>query len=303
MSNDVHLIAAVRSFHRTVTHRVRALTDDYLARDRPLGTARVLWEIGSRGTDVRDLRTRLDLDSGHLSRHLRALERDGLITITPSQHDGRVRFAHATVQGRNELEALDRLSDELAWSILAPLSTSQRSRLVEAMSEVERLLTASQVDVSPVDPSHPSAVTCLQAYLAELDQRFEGGFDASRSIPAEPEEMRPPSGLFLVATLRQKPVGCGALKFHEKSPAEIKRMWVSPEVRGLGLGRRLLHELEERAREQGCASVRLETNRSLTAAIAMYRSAGYREVIAFNDEPYADHWFEKDLPPRRHAPS
>jgi DNA-binding MarR family transcriptional regulator/ribosomal protein S18 acetylase RimI-like enzyme len=295
VSDDAHLVATVRSFHRTVTQRIGALDKDYLARDRPLGTARVLWEIGLDGTDVRDLRSRLDLDSGHLSRHLRALEADGLITLAPSAYDGRVRFARATARGREELEVLDGRSDELARSILAPLATGQRIRLADAMSEVERLLTATMVDVAPLDPAHPDAVTCLQAYLAELDRLFDDGFDASRSIPAEAEDLRPPHGVLLVARLHDRPVGCGAVKLHADAPAEVKRMWVAPDVRGLGLGRRLLRELEERARRAGSQVVRLETNRSLTAAVAMYRSAGYREVPPFNDEPYADHWFEKDL--------
>ena len=107
--------------------------------------------------------------------------------------------------------------------------------------------------------------------------------------------MTPPAGLFLVATLHGEPVGCGALKFHPGAPAEIKRMWVAPAVRGLGLGRRLLAELEARAVAQGVRVLRLETNRALTEAISLYRAAGYREVPAFNDEPYAHHWFEKSL--------
>jgi ribosomal protein S18 acetylase RimI-like enzyme len=73
-------------------------------------------------------------------------------------------------------------------------------------------------------------------------------------------------------------------------------MWVSPSTRGLGLGRRILGELEALAARSGARLVRLETNRSLVEAIALYRSAGYREVPAFNDEPFADHWFEKELP-------
>jgi DNA-binding MarR family transcriptional regulator/GNAT superfamily N-acetyltransferase len=295
MPDDARMVSAIRSFHRAVTQRVGALDKDYLARDRPLGTSRVLWEIGRDGADVRDLRSRLGLDSGHLSRHLRALEADRLVTLTPSRYDARVRFARTTARGRNELEVLDGLSDELARSILAPLSPGQQVRLVEAMSEVERLLTASLIEISPRDPADRDAASCLRAYLAELDQLFDGGFDASRSIPAGVDDMRPPAGLFLVATLHAGPVGCGAVKFHDEAPAEIKRMWVAPGVRGLGLGRRLLRELEERALEQGSRTVRLETNRSLETAVAMYRSAGYLEVPAFNDEPYADHWFEKEL--------
>ena len=72
-------------------------------------------------------------------------------------------------------------------------------------------------------------------------------------------------------------------------------MWVAESARGLGIGRRLLGELERRARPRGARVVRLETNGALTEAIGLYRSAGYREVDAFNDEPYAHHWFEKRL--------
>src|SRR5918911_4242837 len=95
-------IEQVRRFNRTVTQRVGALNDQYLARDRPLGEARVLWEIGPDGCEVRALRSRLDLDSGHLSRLLRALEQDGLVDVVPSEGDARVRTARLTAAGRAE---------------------------------------------------------------------------------------------------------------------------------------------------------------------------------------------------------
>lgn len=151
------------------------------------------------------------------------------------------------------------------------------------------------VRVGVVDPRVAVAQYCLESYFAELGERFEAGFDRSRSISADNAELTPPAGLLLVATLHSEPVGCGALKFHGNEPAEIKRMWVAPDARGLGLGRRLLAELEREAIAHGAPAVRLETNRSLTEAIALYRSAGYEEVPAFNAEPYADHWFEKQL--------
>src|SRR5437764_710746 len=166
----------VRRFNRTVTQRVGALNDKYLARDRPLGEARLLWEIGPDGCEVRTLRSRLGLDSGHLSRLLRA-----------------------------------------------------------------------------------------------------------------------PAGLMLVAYLRAEAIGCGAVKHRPGGPSDVKRMWVAPAARGLGLGRRLLAELEAEAARSGAAVARLETNRNLTEAIGLYRSAGYREVPPFNAEPLADHWFEKRL--------
>jgi len=292
------MIDQVRRFNRTVTQRAGALDDTFLARGRPLGQARLLWEIGPDGRDVRDLRSRLDLDSGYLSRLLRSLEHDGLVTVGASEADGRIRTARLTAAGQAERAELDRLSDDAAAALLGPLTARQRSRLVAAMAEVERLLDASAVVVRVRDPRHPDARRCLRAYVEELAARFDDGFDPARSISAADHEMTPPAGLFLVATRHGEPVGCGALKFHPGAPAEVKRMWVAPAARGLGLGRRLLAELETRAAAHGVRILRLETNRSLGEAIGLYRSAGYREVAAFNDEPYAHHWFEKVLAAR-----
>ena len=149
------------------------------------------------------------------------------------------------------------------------------------------------IRVEPADSA--TARWCIDSYFAELDTRFETGFDPELSLSADADELTPPRGVLLVAWRDDEPLGCGALKFHDDRPTEIKRMWVSRTARGLGLGRRMLDALEQQAAAHGAAAVQLETNRSLTEAIAMYRSAGYREVEAFNDEPFAHHWFEKQL--------
>jgi DNA-binding MarR family transcriptional regulator/GNAT superfamily N-acetyltransferase len=290
------MVAEVRRFNRLVTERVGALNDQYLARDLPLGQARVLWEIGRDGCDVRTLRSRLGLDSGYLSRLLRELEATGLIVVEPSERDRRVRTARLTTAGVAERRLLDRRSDALARSLLEPLQERQRERLVAAMGEVERLLTSAMVEIRRVDPADPAARFCVREYFAELDRRFRTGFDPGASISADDDELRPPSGLMLVATLRDEAVGCGALKFHVDTPTELKRMWVAPSARGLGIGRGILAELESEAARRGSRVLHLETNGSLTEAIALYRSAGYAEVDAFNEEPYAHHWFEKRLP-------
>ena len=295
---DTEAVAQVRRFNRLVTQRVGALSDRFLARDRSLGEARLLWEIGAagpNGRDVRSLRSQLDLDSGYLSRLLQALQAAGLITVGPKESDRRVRVARLTKRGRAERAVLDRRSDELAESMLAPLSSGQQLRLTTAMAEVERLLTATMVEIAPIDSSDPRARSCLNAYFAELDQRFESGFDPELSIPAGVAELRAPTGALLMATLRGEPVGCGGLKFHDDEPPEIKRMWIAPTVRGLGVGRRLLAELELNAARHGARAIRLETNKSLVEAISLYQSAGFIEVEPYNDEPYAHHWFEKQL--------
>jgi DNA-binding MarR family transcriptional regulator/GNAT superfamily N-acetyltransferase len=283
----------VRSFNRTVTQRVGVLHDEYLTRGRPLGASRVLWEIGDAGTDLRVLRVRLDLDSGYLSRLVHSLADEGLVVLGPSPRDKRVQSVRITDAGRAERDLLDRRSDELAGALLAPLSDAQRERLVEAMEVVERLLTAGLVDLAVEDPSSAAARFCIESYFSELDTRFDTGFDPSRSISVDAGELVEPAGLLLVARLRDEPVGCGALRLRGAGPADIKRMWVTPTARGLGIGRRILDELERHARQRGVRVVRLETNKTLREAASLYRSAGYVEVDPFNDEPYAHYWFEK----------
>ncbi|MGW4599295.1 bifunctional helix-turn-helix transcriptional regulator/GNAT family N-acetyltransferase [Streptomyces sp. NPDC004457] len=288
-------IDQVRQFNRTVTERVGVLHDQYLVRDRPIGEARLLWEIGEDGQDVRQLREHLALDSGYVSRLLRSLEADGLVTVEPHPRDRRVRTVRLTDAGRAERAVLDGRSDELASSLLEPLNTAQRARLTAAMAEVERLLTAATVTLDAVDPDHPDAQHCLRSYFAEIQTRFETGFDPARSLLPDAGELRAPRGLFLVARLHGEPVGCAGLKLPPGAPAEIKRMWVAPRTRGLGLGRRFLTELETQAAQRGWEVLRLDTNEALTAAIGLYLSSGFQEVAAFNDEPYAHHWFEKRI--------
>jgi ribosomal protein S18 acetylase RimI-like enzyme len=162
---------------------------------------------------------------------------------------------------------------------------------------VERLIHQSRTTITLEPADSADVKRCFKRYYAELDHRFDGGFDVARSNRVDIADLTPPSGFVLLARVGDDPVGCGAARLHEDGVAEIKRMWVSPRMRGQGLGGRLLAELERRAAAQGATVARLETNRSLTEAVAMYRRAGYREVTAFNDEPYADHWFEKQLAP------
>ena len=293
MADEV--VEQVRRFNRVVTERIGALDDRFLGRPRPLGEARLLWEIGDGGCEVRLLRARLGLDSGYVSRLLRSLEGAGLIGVSPSPSDGRIRVARLTAAGRRERAALDRRSDELAGTLLAPLSGEQRERLTRAMREVERLLTTASAQLESVDPEHHDARYCLAEYVAELNQRSTRGFDPSVGATALPHEVRPPAGEFFVAYLHGEPVGCGAVKHHHDAPAEIKRMWIAPQARGLGLGRRLLDRLEACATAGGARMARIETSAVLPEALSLYRSTGWVDVPRFNDEPFADYWLEKEL--------
>lgn len=288
-------IAATRAFNRLVTQRAGALEVRFLGRGRPLAQTRVLYEIGEAGTELRALRRKLDLDSGYLSRLVHSLVAEGLVSLDADPVDERVRWARLTPAGMEEWNLIDRRSDDAAIEVLRPLTEKHRERLHTAMVEACRLLRLSAVRFSPVDPESDRALGALARYFDELDDRFAEGFDAARSPAPDTRGFSKPDGAFLVATTMGDTVACGGVTRLEQRVAYIKRMWVDPSMRGLGLGRALLQALEAAASELGCETVRLETNRALNEAIQLYRSTGYREVPSFIDEPYAHHWFEKRL--------
>ena len=289
------LLEQLRSFNRIVTQTIGALEDDYLGRNRPLAQSRLIFEIGTDGARVHALRERLQLDSGYLSRLLRSLEAQGLVRTRAGASDRRSRTAELTKAGFEELDELNRLSNELAGSIIEPLSSKQRRRLADATCEVERLLLAASARIDEESPWHPEARQCLDLYYTELGHRFEGGFDPDYGSAPQLGEFTPPRGSFLIVRLRGAAVGCGALKPIGDDRAYLKRMWIARSCRGLGLGQRLLDALEEKAIALGYNLVCLETNSVLTEAQSLYRKSGYREVEPFNDDPYAHRWFEKAL--------
>ena len=151
------------------------------------------------------------------------------------------------------------------------------------------------IAVEPADPGSADARWCLGHYFAELAARFEGGFDPGRTLPADGADLVPPRGAFVLARFHGRPAGCGALKALDAETGEIMRMWVDRAHRGLGIGARILDALEHEAAALGRRSVRLYTNRALDEAKAMYRGRGYAEIARYNDDPYADHFFEKRL--------
>ncbi|MFI2104878.1 GNAT family N-acetyltransferase [Isoptericola sp. NPDC019693] len=312
-------VEVVRRFNRGYTQRVGALEDSFLGTGMPLGTARLLFEIGTEPGTTRDLRDRLGLDSGYLSRLLRRLESDGLVVVVPDDDDRRRRRVDLTAAGRRAWDDLERRSVDRARDLVAPLTARQRARLAAALAEADLLVRAATVTLERVDPESPLARRAVAAYVAELDERFPGGFDpgpppAVGVRDAEDARLVPPSGAFVVATSDGEPVACGGVRTlsggadgsgstenaeSAESPAggvgEIKRMWVHPGWRGAGLGSRLLRHLEGVSRDLGHGEVRLDTNGSLTEAVAMYERAGYRRVTRYNDNPYAEHFFAKRL--------
>ena len=153
----------------------------------------------------------------------------------------------------------------------------------------DRRSSAASLVFEDVDPAGAVARAAMAAYYAELDVRFADGFD--------PGDANPPDR-FVVAAAAGVTAACGGLQRIAPGVDEVKRMWVHPDWRGAGLAGRLLRHLEQLAAERGHDVVRLDTNGVLTEAIAMYERAGYRRIERYNDNPYAELFFEKRLTPR-----
>jgi DNA-binding MarR family transcriptional regulator/ribosomal protein S18 acetylase RimI-like enzyme len=292
---DMTATATLRHFNRTYTQRIGLLEESFLGMGIPLAAARLVFEIGPTGTTVRELRDRLGLDSGYLSRLLRTLQDRGLVVVEPDPDDMRRRVVALTPKGRSTYRRLDDRSERLAEGILQPLSERQRDRLTAALATADLLVRAATVQLRRVDPGSAMARRAVDQYFAELNRRFPNGFDAAAARAADEVAVGDGAAVFVVASSDGLPVGCGGVQQLSATTGEIKRMWVDPAWRGAGLGSRLLCYLEAVAVELSYQTIRLDTNGTLTDAIALYERAGYYRIGRYNDNPYAQVWLEKSL--------
>ncbi|KMO20248.1 helix-turn-helix domain-containing GNAT family N-acetyltransferase [Methylobacterium platani] len=289
----IDAISRIRRFNRAVTAAVGALDTSFLGRGRPLGAARVLNAIGHGRGDVATLRDYLGLDSGLTSRLLRGLEEEGLVVTLPHPSDARRRVAALTEAGRKEFSAYEALSNGQAADLMARFPRGDD--LLRAMDLVATAFGREGIAIEEADPRSDAAVHCLTEYYAELGRRLSTGFDVALSRDPEAADMMRPRGAFLVAVSDGLPVGCVGLKGKGGEVAEIKRLWVCPSARGLGLARRLMEAAEAAARDLGITTLRLDSNSALTEALQLYRRTGWIEIERFNDDPYPDFFFEKRM--------
>ena len=284
----------LRRFNRAWSQRIGVLEESYLGQGRSLGASRLLFEIGNDGAGVLDLRRRLGLDSGYLSRLLRGLEGEALVDVRPDAGDRRRRVVVPTAKGRRAIERLEQRSEERASALVAPLGASQRRRLEDALATADGLIRAATCEITAVDAASAEALAAVGRYADELAQRFPAGFEPG-DLAEEAPAMNAPDGRFLVARVEGTAAACGGVRRLTPTRAEIKRMWVDADWRGCGLGGRMLTALEDAARDLGYRDVYLDTNGTLTEAIEMYGRAGYHRIRRYNDNPYAEAWFAKRL--------
>jgi DNA-binding MarR family transcriptional regulator/GNAT superfamily N-acetyltransferase len=287
-------IARLRRFNRVVTCEIGALDTSYLGRGRPLGAARVLQLVRTEGTDVAELRQRLDLDTGLLSRLLRSLESEGLIEVSPDPADRRRRIARLTPAGLAEWQVYDALGYAKAQTVLEHAG-HRRDALIEAMDLIATVMLKEDVTIRDADPLDPAAHACVQAYYRLLLETVPGITPEMVALPlADPDRYRAPDGAFLVAWSDDLPIGCVSLRRLGPRLAEVKRLWVHPHARGQGLGLRLMRAIEGRARDLGYAHANLDSNTALVPAITLYRTDGWTEIAPYTSAP-ANIWMTKRL--------
>lgn len=294
--NTAQVVETVRRFNRTYTKRIGVLQDSFLGTGYSLGAARVLFEIGDGGAAVLDLRARLGLDSGYLSRLLRELEASGAIEVGADPVDRRRRVARLTAQGRRKRAQIDERNQLMVTSLISELSPRLRAELESALSRAEHLVRLASIRFDVVDAGDPEAQRAVSQYFAEIDERFPNGFQAWDALQGDvPAYAASAGGAFVLARSDDTVVGCGGVVRIDAQTGEIKRMWVHRDWRGGGIAWRLLATIETIAREAGYRRVVLDTNPTLVEAIAMYERAGYLPIARYNDNPYAGCWFEKAI--------
>jgi GrpB-like predicted nucleotidyltransferase (UPF0157 family)/GNAT superfamily N-acetyltransferase len=154
--------------------------------------------------------------------------------------------------------------------------------------------SATEISLDLASPDDAEVRALYADFIREADGPL--GIDLEAEIAAgPPRDLTPPDGVLLLAKVGDEPAGLGGVRYLDTEFAEVKSMFVTPTHRGIGLGRGLLSELETIARGRGCRAVRLDTSDYLAEAIGLYRSAGYREVPAYNDNTKANLWFERSL--------
>lgn len=154
----------------------------------------------------------------------------------------------------------------------------------------------SEILLQTVARDDPAVIALYEPFILEADGPLAHQVDVgAEAAKGPPDDLVPPNGAMLLAHVDGKPAAIGGVRHLDTEVAEVKSMYVSPARRGLGLGRRLLDELHRIAAESGCRATRLDTSDYLTAAIGLYRAAGYHEVAAYNRNPKASLWFERPL--------
>ena len=278
-------VAAVRAFNRFYTTRIGVLREGLLDTQHPLPEARVLFELGAHETDdLGDLRERLDVDAGYLSRLLGRLEGRGLVVRERVAGDARRRRARLTARGRRAFATLDRRSGEQIAALLSELRDEEQRRLLGAMGAVEGLLGERPRPgawlLRPPRAGELGWIVHRHGALYAAEYGWDAGFEAlvARVVADYGQSHDPAREAAWIAEVDGEPAGCVLCVADDETTARLRLLLVEPHARGLGIGRRLVDECVGFARRAGYRGLVLWTNDVLVDARRLYERAGFRLV-------------------------
>jgi DNA-binding MarR family transcriptional regulator/GNAT superfamily N-acetyltransferase len=294
-------VRAVRRFSRFYTRQIGVLHEGLLGGPLSLTEGRIIYELAQPGeTTAARLGNELGLDTGYLSRILRGFEERGLIERRRSDTDGRQSVLSLTPTGRAAFEAIDKRSRNEVEAMLGKLTVPEQQRLVAALDTAEALLGGTGVRMMPqtpylLRPHQPGDMGWVVHRQAVLYTREYGWDEQFEALVAEIvarfiRTFVPKRERCWIAEREGGIVGSVFLVRHSDEVAQLRLLYVEPEARGLGIGRRLVDECTRFARQVGYRRVTLWTNDILIAARHIYQRAGFRLV-----EEERHHSFGHDL--------
>lgn len=299
-------VAQVRAFTRFFTAVMGVLDEGLLQSPYSMTEARVIFELAQADrSDVLDVRTRLGLDPGYLSRILARFEADGLVVREKSATDARRQVVRLTPAGRDVYATLDARSSDQVRMLLGTLSEDEQRRLVEAMAVIRSLLGSHRPSRSPtlrpLRAGDLGWVVQRHGVLYAQEYGWDDTFEAlvARIVADFVDGRDPDRENAWIAEIEGEPVGCvfcvraddtGDTGDTGDATAKLRLLLVEPSARGMGVGTALVGECVRFARAAGYARLTLWTNDVLAAARRIYERAGFELV-----EEEKHHSFGHDL--------
>lgn len=278
-------IDRIRAFNRFYTRRLDLLDRGFLSSPWTLGEVRILWELSRRpATAAADLARDLGIDPAQLSRTLKRLADADLLVRIADPHDARRSATALTEQGRAVLAPLEAEQKRRVAESIAGLSPEAVARLVGAMADVERLLDPARAETTLVIRPHRigdvAEVVTRQARLYATEYGFDRRFETLITrIGAEfLANFDPRRDASFIAEIGDRIVGAVFVTGAEETVAKLRLLHVESEMRGRGIGRRLVENAIAFAEDRGCRKMTLWTNDVLVEARRLYERAGFRCV-------------------------